>query len=552
LGKNILKRNDRVFINIRMPTKMKKHLVFIISLISIIIFHSCSSDDVTPGPTPEPVPVAEFTYTSNNIYNLNVVYFIPNDITAPADYHRRLSEIMLSIQDFYGKEMERNGYGYKTFGLLKDDVKKRIKLIVITGSKGGASYPYNGGNGAVKQDIDTYKLSHPSEFTGDHYLVIMPATTYDANGEPGGVPFYGTGKYCYALDYADQDIKYIGAGGTLGTRATKWIGGMAHELGHGLNLPHNRQKYSSESSLGMSLMSAGNYTWGISKTFLTAADCAVLNVNQIFNTGNDAYYESVTASITEMQRSYDAARGVIVVTGKYSSTSPVTGILYFNDPNVNNEGIGVNRDYNAITWTSKPIIGNDSFSVEMPIADLEFKSDNIPYELKVKLVHQNGNVTEKIYSYTFLSGKPVFDLSTSNEKQGWSVVSYSSEETTGESGAASNLIDGNTATYWHSKWTGTPAVYPHQFVIDMGSAKTAKGLTITQRSGLQRAIKNTELFTSTDGVNFISAGTYTFANTNGPQYFDFAASKTFRYFKVVASSAWDGLQFASLAEVGIY
>ncbi|TDE28461.1 discoidin domain-containing protein [Flavobacterium ranwuense] len=543
---------ESLLLTINKPKTMKKQFILFLSLISIITFQSCSND----GPDLAPTPVSEFNYTSDKTHSLNVVYFIPNDVTAPADYHRRLSEILLNVQDFYGKEMERNGYGYKTFGLLKDEVKKRIKLIVITGSKGKSAYPYDGGASAIKLDIENYKASHSTEFTGDHYLVITAATTYDANGEPGGVPFYGTGKYCYALDYADQDIKYLGAGGTLGIRATKWIGGMVHELGHGLNLPHNRQKYSSDSSLGMALMWAGNSTWGISKTFLTAADCAVLNTNQIFNTGNNNNYDAVTASIKEIQASYDATKAAIIVTGKYSSTSLVKDILYFNDPNVNNEGTGVNRDYNAITWTSKSV-STDGFAVEIPIADLEFKADNIAYELKVKLVHQNGSVTETIYSYTFLSGKPVLNFTTRNEiaKTGWSVVSFSSQETSGEAtpnGLAANLIDGNAATYWHSQWTGTGAIYPHQFVIDMGSSKTANGLSITQRSGLQRAIKNAELFTSTDGINFTSAGPYTFANSNGPQYFDFTAPKTFRYFKIVGSTAWDGLQFASLAEIGMY
>ena len=164
---------------------MKKQMRLLFSLISIIIFQSCSSNDPepkpTPAPTPTPTPVAEFNYTSSNTYNLNVVYFVPNDVTPPKDYHRRLSEILLSTQEFYGKEMERNGYGYKPFGLLKDDIKKRIKLIVIAGSKGGAGYPYSGGNGAVQTDISNYRAAHPSEFTGDHYLVIIPATTYDAN-----------------------------------------------------------------------------------------------------------------------------------------------------------------------------------------------------------------------------------------------------------------------------------------------------------------------------------------------------------------------------------
>lgn len=534
---------------------MKLNFICLLSLILMTGFQSCSKDDLAGSKSNS--QESNFNYTSEKAHNLNVVYFIPNDVTEPADYHRRISEILLNLQVFYSTEMQRNGYGNKTFGLLKDDAKKRIKLIVVRGSQGKSAYPYNGGADAMITDINNYKATHAAEFTSDHYLVITPVTMdQNGNAESEGVPFYGLGKFCFALDYADQDIKYLGVGGKSGEIATKWIGGMVHELGHGLNLPHNRQKFSSETTLGMALMWAGNSTWGISKTFLTAADCAVLNVNQIFNNDNKAYYETSTASVSEIYANYDIGKGAIIVSGKYSSSLAVKDVLFFNDPNVNNEGTGVNRDYNAIAWTSKPVNSN-SFYIEMPISDLEFKMDNIPYELKVKLVQENGNVIETIYSYTFLNGKPVLNFSTRNEisKQGWSVASFSSEETSGEpapNGLATNLIDGNAATYWHSNWSGTEANYPHQFVIDMGGSKIANGLTITQRSGLQRAIKNAELFTSLDGVNFTSAGTYVFANTNGAQYFDFAAPKTFRYFKIIASTSWDGEPFAALGEIGMY
>ncbi len=510
----------------------------------------------TPAPPVTPPPTPTYTYTSDKVQNLNVVYFIPNDVSVPVEYHKRLSEILLNTQDFFGKEMQRNGYGLKTFGLLKDDAKKRIKLIEIKGKLGKSAYPYSGGSGAVQTEIATYKSSNPSEFTSDHYLVIIPAYTYDANGEPGGPPFYGVGKTCFALDYADQDVKYLGAGGTLGTRATKWIGGMIHELGHGLNLPHNRQKAVSEKSLGMSLMWAGNSTWGISPTFLTAADCAVLNTNQVFNNDNKSYYAPVTASVQRITGEFNAAKNAIVIKGKFKSNAIVTDVVYFNDPNVNNEGTGVNKDYNAIAWTSKPI-STDSFYIEMPIGDLVEKTDNIPYEFKLKLVHENGTVVETFYTYTFLGGLPVIDFSTRDEisKQGWSVKSFSSEETSGEgstNGRASTLIDGDATTYWHSKWTGVSAVYPHEFVVDMGAVKTATGLSVVQRGGLSRAIKDAELLISNDGVGFTSLGSYVFGNVNGAQYFNFSAVKSFRYFKLVAKSAWDGLQFASLAEVGLY
>ena len=536
---------------------MKTYLKCLI--LATIAFGACNKkkEDKIPNPPP-PTPTdttkVTYNYTSDYAYNLNVVYFVPKDVAKPADYHRRISEILLSAQEFVRKEMIRNGYADKTFGLLTDKSKGRIKLIEITGSQGKSAYPYNGGANAIRADIDNYQSTHQSEFTGDHCLVITAATTYDANGEPGGVPFYGLGKYCYALDYADQDIKYLGTSGTLGDRATKWIGGMVHELGHGLNLPHDRQKVISENSLGMSLMWAGNFTWGNAPTFLTNADCAVLNVNQIFSKVATNFYGQVDAAVLRINATFNAAKQAIILKGKFTSSVPVTDVLYFNDPNVNNEGPG--GDYNSIAWRSKPI-GTDSFYVEMPIEDLDLKTDNIPYDLKVKLVHNNGTVTTTGYTYTFLGGVPILNFSTRTEisKTGWSVISFSSEETSGEgavNGRVATLIDGNVATFWHSQWTGAGSVYPHQFIIDMGSIKTATGFSINQREGLNRAIKNAELFVSTDGINYSSTGSVVFENASGSQYFNFSSAKTFRYFKLVANSAWDGLQFGALAEIGMY
>jgi hypothetical protein len=537
---------------------MMYRVTLLLLLSGFVATTGCKKSELGGIEQPSPVtpPIVAYNYTSDRAQNLNVVYFVPNDVTVPADHHRRLSEILLNARDFFSKEMERNGYGLKTFGLLKDDAQKRIKLIEIKGAQGKSAYPYNGGAGAVQAEIAAYKTSHPNDFTSDHNLVIIPAYAYDANGEPGGPPFYGVGKTCFALDYADQDLKYLGTGGTLGTRATKWIGGMIHELGHGLNLPHNRQKAVSEQSLGMSLMWAGNSTWGLSPTFLTAADCAVLNTNQVFNSANKTYYGQVTSSILRIDASYNSGKKAIVIKGRYKSSNPITDLVFFNDPNVNNEGVGVNRDYNAIAWTSKPV-GADSFYVEMPVADLAEKADNIPYEFKLKLVHDNGSVAEHFYSYTFLGGIPVIDFSTKDElsKKNWSVSAFSSEETSGEganNGRAIHLIDGDLSTFWHSRWTSNAANYPHELVIDMGATASAKGLSVTQRGGLSRAVKDAELLVSNDGVVYNTAGKFQFSNINGVQYFNFSTPQSFRYFKLVVKSAWDGLQFASLAEVGFF
>lgn len=146
---------------------------------------------------------------------------------------------------------------------------------------------------------------------------------------------------------------------------------------------------------------------------------------------------------------------------------------------------------------------------------------------------------------------PLTELS----KTGWSINSFSSEETSGEgaiNGRAATLIDGSHSTFWHSRWTTSATSYPHQIVIDLGSSKSANGLSLVQRSGLSRAIKNFQILTSTDNINFTSVNNYVAQNAAGVQYFAFGSTKTLRYLKVIMTSAQDGLQFASLAELGLY
>ena len=508
-------------------------------------------------PDAKPIePVKPITYSSNQSRNLNIVYFAPADLSPYADYERRLSEIMLAGQKYFADQMNLNGFGSKTFGLLKDEANTRVKIVTIRGKLSRDNYKKETYN-TILQEINAYFTANPSEKTSDHTLIILPALYLNSNSTlpiDGVNPFFGVGKSCFALDFPNFDYKHFG---TDNFEFTKWYGGLFHELGHGLNLPHNRAKQSEISSKGTALMGAGNYTLGKSPTFLTAADCAVLSVNQIFNSDSKTYYSSVEAGITSIDASYNSASASINVSGKFNSIAPVNHILYFNDPEtVSDINAGGNNDYNAITWTSKPI-GNNEFKIDFPLSDFIDKADGINYELRVKLVHENGHVTQTSYNYLFEAGIPVLDFSTKPEinKQGWKISSFSSEELSGEgtiNGRANTLIDGNGSTYWHSKWTGSSTSYPHDFVVDMGVTNTLKGFSLIQRSGLSRAIKDFELLSSVDGVSFVSIKNFTASNTNGSQYFTFDTTRTFRYFKVVSKSAWDNQQFAAIAEVGMF
>ncbi|HEX9150481.1 MAG TPA: discoidin domain-containing protein, partial [Flavobacterium sp.] len=442
-------------------------------------------------------------FTTGQPKNLNVIYFIPSDLAAVPDFESRLSKILLNMQDFYSNEMQRNGRGAKTFGLVKDVAEQKVKLIVINGKMGSASYPYSGGNGAVQSEIEVYKATHAEDFTGDHSLVIIPAYTYSANGEPSGGPFYGVGKICYALDYPDQKQELLGTGGVLGARATKWIGGFAHELGHGLNLPHNHAKVSEEppsGTLGTTLMGAGNYTYGNAPTFLSAADCAALNNNQIFNDGSINYYGATTATVSSINAFFSPEKNAIIISGGVTSTgSPATDVSFYNDANFKNadgtfNGYGGNKDYEAVTWNSR-IIGTDSLYIEMPISDFQYKGDT-EYELRLRTVLQNGNIHTNTYNYAFVNNIPVLNFGKKQwiTKKDWTILANSEDPAS----ADENMIDGSNSTVWTP--VASTIAFPYSFKVDMKKAIDLAGITLTNRSGnLNDAPRAVDVEISPDG-----------------------------------------------------
>nr|WP_246041260.1 discoidin domain-containing protein [Streptomyces cadmiisoli] len=68
------------------------------------------------------------------------------------------------------------------------------------------------------------------------------------------------------------------------------------------------------------------------------------------------------------------------------------------------------------------------------------------------------------------------------DRTGWT-ASASSEETGGENGRAANVLDGNNATFWHSKWSGTATRPPHTITLDMHRTAVVSALVYQPRTG---------------------------------------------------------------------
>lgn len=96
------------------------------------------------------------------------------------------------------------------------------------------------------------------------------------------------------------------------------------------------------------------------------------------------------------------------------------------------------------------------------------------------------------------------------------------------------------------------APLPHQFVVDMGAAKTINGFAFTNRSNLNGAMKDIEIFKSNDNSTWTSMGTFALKAQQNWQYIDLAQAQSMRYVKVKVTSTNGGFQYTHLAEFAAY
>ena len=327
---------------------------------------------------------------------LNIVYFLGSDTEPVPDYERRLSELLLYLQQFYGKEKQRHGYGARSFGL---DIKSpgRVNIIEYKAKNPAAHYPYeNGGGWKAAQELDEFFKAHPDRKKSQHTLIIMPTWNDEKNGpdNPGGVPFYGMGRNCFALDYPAFDIKHLGQKTREGRLLTKWYGGMAHELGHGLNLPHNHQTASDGKKYGTALMGSGNYTFGTSPTFLTPASCALLDACEVFSvTPAQQFYEGrPEVEVKDVAISFKGNQ--ILVSGNYTSPQTVKALnVYIQDP-----PYAVNQDYDAVSFSQRLGKKSGKFSMKIDKKELDGLNNN-EFRISLMFILANGLHMQKHFTF---------------------------------------------------------------------------------------------------------------------------------------------------------
>jgi hypothetical protein len=140
---------------------------------------------------------------------------------------------------------------------------------------------------------------------------------------------------------------------SIGKYNSIFVGGVCHELGHALGLPHNQERSSEKSQLGTSLMGQGNRTYGdeLRKegmgSFLVLADGLRLAAHPLFTHSEKGINLKPDANFSELEVKLSSTGKSFHVDGKVSVDSPVYAVVGYMDP----EGGG---DYDAPTATCIP------------------------------------------------------------------------------------------------------------------------------------------------------------------------------------------------------
>lgn len=150
------------------------------------------------------------------------------------------------------------------------------------------------------------------------------------------------------------------------------------------------------------------------------------------------------------------------------------------------------------------------------------------------------------------------------DRANWEVVDFSSQEVNGENAPASNVLDGDNSSIWHTEWSNSQPNPPHHITIDMGTVRHMAGFQYVTRSSGAGCPMELVVEISTDNAVWNEVGRYgqdelVFGgNAECKKFFD--ELKDARYFRLVINKAgqqyWGNNIYTSyytcLAEINAY
>jgi hypothetical protein len=295
---------------------------------------------------------------------LRIVYFIPADRQPEPDFQNRLERVMKQIQQFYRQGMAENGYSALSFPLERHP-DGTLNIHIVRAQQPMQAYGRDS-HDQVRQEVKEALALNRIHIDQETIIIFQLLLAWQ-NGvatEVGPFVGYGTPHYGTAWVYDDALLDplqltscapggYYGQPCSVGQFNTHYLGGVAHELGHALGLPHDCEGDQEQAQRGYSLMGRGNHTYGQELrgqgkgTFLSAASALPLSVHPLF-TGQPKPEQAFACQLNAFEMQQHSGR--LTITGQLHphlcAPAQIFGVVAHSDPKA------IADDYSAQGWVA--------------------------------------------------------------------------------------------------------------------------------------------------------------------------------------------------------
>ncbi|MDB6152218.1 MAG: hypothetical protein JWL90_671 [Chthoniobacteraceae bacterium] len=337
---------------------------------------------------------------------LRVVYFHPSDREPLPGYEERLNRILNDVSEFYRDGLIRFGIASQGLPLEKKD--GRLVLHVVKGKLPASGYQHESGNKTAAEIRAA--LAGRVDMDREHVLVLYALCRKEADGRyVFDAPYYGGGSQrgglCHAADCELLDPALLKETGnkivytehyyprieqTVAKFNSMYLGGTAHELGHGLGLSHDSGN-PEEKSFGTSLMGSGNLTYrqevwgGGAPVYLSRASILQLASHPLITGSDRGRWDAIGGNFTSLL--YSVEKGDLKIQGQAAGNIPPYAVIAYVWP------ASQSTDHGARTFP----VGLTDGGFTLVLNGLRPDS----YHLKLAALHVNGGTTTREYNFQF-------------------------------------------------------------------------------------------------------------------------------------------------------
>lgn len=337
----------------------------------VTLAYGQTADELIAMQVPAALKVIDAYHTAEAVPSkrtLHIVYWTPSDRDPAPLYRERLTRVLFDVRAFYLREMQRLGFGDRTIRLAVD-ADGLLTVHVVRGSKPYAEYNVQSGSAIRKECLPVLQAAG-IDADKETLVLFCNMSNWDPQSSvmSQNSPYYASGGLrsgtAWQVDSPLLDADLIakkepflkdGQYGriSVGKYNSIFVGGVCHELGHALGLPHDAERVMERPRYGTSLMGSGNRTYGEDRrgeglgSFLTLADGLRLASHPLFTGSAKGIDLPANAKLTDVVMELDKDTKSFAFSAKVTADPPAYAVIGYMDPSGGS-------DYDATTATAVP------------------------------------------------------------------------------------------------------------------------------------------------------------------------------------------------------